>query len=945
MALFHLSPCRVLGATVILFIAGGAPRVDGQTQWDMNNHVYEYVSTPMSWEEARATAAGMSFGGVPGHLATVTSLAENAFLVSQFPTQSSPWLGGEQPPGSVEPAGGFRWITGEPFVFTAWRAGEPNNGGAGEEVIAYSAPNPDLWNDFPNRSDFLRPFLVEYDLPTVPERRVINGHHYQIVWTFLDWTAARNAAATLTLDGEPGHLATVTSLAENAFLSGRFHTSMAAWLGGEQPPGSIEPDGGWQWVTGEAFEFEAWGPGEPNDSNTLGPSEEAIAYFAAFPTTWNDLPSSSSVVRPFLVEFETPLGECFSDLPGLVSWWRGEANIADNGGDANGSTLGTTQFERGVVGSGFTFDDDADGVVIPANPRLDIGPSGFSVALWMQGLGTQPGPIFTVLDKSFGFVDTSGWAIEGNSSDGSVRFVIGTGLDTDPAILSSPLGVLDGEYHFVVGSWDGQTVRLHVDGLLQDSQAASVVADNSRDLVFGFAEGGGAPQSFFRGLVDEVQIFSRALTDGEIQVVHTTGGAGLCTKEPVARAGDDQTVFEGDLAQLDGTASFDSEERPLTFQWTLLAGPSVSFDATSPQPTFLAPVVALGGATLTFQLVVNDGLLSSTPAITNVIVKNVNGMPVADAGPDQTVAEGAIATLDGSGSFDPDDEPLFFEWQQTAGPLVLLDDPFVPQPTFLVPFVAPGGQTVRFELQVTDGIDTASDSVDVLIQSVNQVPIADAGPDLTVDELTFVQLDATASSDPDGDVLCFEWTQVSGPGVELCDRFTATPSFCAPAVAQGEKTLEFEVVVNDLFGGFDSDRVIVTVRDVNAPPDCSRARASRRLLWPPNHKMVPVRILGVTDPDDRRVKIEITSVTQDEPVTGHVSGDTGPDAVIRGRTVLLRREVDRSGNGRVYRVHFTATDRSGASCSSFVDVCVPTSWKKWRQPCIDDGQLYDSTGN
>jgi len=64
--------------------------------------------------------------------------------------------------------------------------------------------------------------------------------------------------------------------------------------------------------------------------------------------------------------------------------------------------------------------------------------------------------------------------------------------------------------------------------------------------------------------------------------------------------------------------------------------------------------------------------------------------------------------------------------------------------------------------------------------------------------------------------------------------------------------------------------------------------------------------------------------------------------VIHGSKVLMRAERSGSGNGRVYRLHFTATNDSGESCTGSVDVWVPKSLKP-RLPVIDDGQVYDST--
>jgi Lectin C-type domain len=95
-----------------------------------NGHIYEPVGPlPITWPAANAAALAAG-----GHLATITSAAENTFvfgLVNNVPGfwnfDRGPWLGGHQKPGSTEPDGGWTWVTGEPFTFTHWQNG-PNNG-------------------------------------------------------------------------------------------------------------------------------------------------------------------------------------------------------------------------------------------------------------------------------------------------------------------------------------------------------------------------------------------------------------------------------------------------------------------------------------------------------------------------------------------------------------------------------------------------------------------------------------------------------------------------------------------------------------------------------------------------------------------------------------------------------------------------------------------------
>ena len=120
-------------------------------------------------------------------------------------------------------------------------------------------------------------------------------------------------------------------------------------------------------------------------------------------------------------------------------------------------------------------------------------------------------------------------------------------------------------------------------------------------------------------------------------------------------------------------------------------------------------------------------------------------------------------------------------------------------------------------------------------------------------------------------------------------------------------------------------------------PSCTNAVASPSLLWPPNHKLVPISILGVTNPGGGAVTITVTSIFQDEPVTG------GPDGTGVGTsTASVRAERDGGGDGRVYHISFKATNAGGASCTGAVTVGVPHDQGHNGGP-VDEGALYDST--
>ena len=411
---------------------------------------------------------------------------------------------------------------------------------------------------------------------------------------------------------------------------------------------------------------------------------------------------------------------------------------------------------------------------------------------------------------------------------------------------------------------------------------------------------------------------------------------------PVASAGPDQTVNEGTAVTLDGSASSDPEGSPLSYSWSWIQIPGLDVvlnQSNTANPTFVAPQVTAGGVTLTFQLIVNDGSNNSAPASVNVSVKKINHPPVADAGGNQSVKEGSTATLHGSNSYDPDGDALTFLWTQVSGPTVVLSDPNSPNPTFTAPSVAPIGTTLTFQLIVSDGLDQAFANVDVSVVNVNHPPVANAGMDQTKNEASVVTLDGTQSYDPDGDALMFAWTQVSGPTVVLSDSSSSAPSFTAPLVSVGGETLVFRLTVDDGLGGVSSDEVSVRVLHVAAPPNCALAKPVT--LWPPNHKMVPVAVTGVTDPDNDQVIITILGITQDEPVNGLGDGDTSPDAAISGDKALIRSERAGMGDGRVYKINFKAENTSGQNCIGAVAVCVPHDMKPGTS-CVDSGQFYNS---
>ncbi|MEM8709673.1 MAG: C-type lectin domain-containing protein [Planctomycetota bacterium] len=141
-----------------------------------NGHVYELISSTVDWSQARSFAESSTHQGVQGHLVTISDEAERIFVSSL--TGATVWIGAHQDTTSSsysEPNGGWTWITGEPFQYTFWASGEPNNSPAGENVAqAYGWGG---WNDaldtpFAGSSGF----IIEYDIDAC-EGDVFDGNH------------------------------------------------------------------------------------------------------------------------------------------------------------------------------------------------------------------------------------------------------------------------------------------------------------------------------------------------------------------------------------------------------------------------------------------------------------------------------------------------------------------------------------------------------------------------------------------------------------------------------------------------------------------------------------------------------------------------------------------------------------------------------------------------
>ncbi|MBU0992356.1 MAG: PASTA domain-containing protein [Proteobacteria bacterium] len=198
--------------------------------------------------------------------------------------------------------------------------------------------------------------------------------------------------------------------------------------------------------------------------------------------------------------------------------------------------------------------------------------------------------------------------------------------------------------------------------------------------------------------------------------------------EPVADAGDDATVDQGDTVCLDGTKSSDPNGDSFTYSWTVTApdGSNVPLDdPSSPTPCFTADQMGDYKATL----VVSDGKLDSEPD--GVTISSKNSKPIADAGETKAGPVNTVICLDGMGSSDPDGDDLSFSWAILSGPeghTAELDDPTAVDPC-LTPDL-PGPYVAQ--LIVTDSRHLESEP-DTVVIDAKEIPCVPPDGDLDGD--------------------------------------------------------------------------------------------------------------------------------------------------------------------------------------------------------------------
>ena len=314
-----------------------------------------------------------------------------------------------------------------------------------------------------------------------------------------------------------------------------------------------------------------------------------------------------------------------------------------------------------------------------------------------------------------------------------------------------------------------------------------------------------------------------------VQVRNTGSGSG--NQPPFASAGGDRTVAPGSFVLLDPSGSSDPEGQPLSFTWVQVSGPAVDIrpvNALSGQYGFTAP--SQTAAPIVVRLTARDDQgAEDTDDAAITVSSPANRPPVANAGLNRQVAPGAIVSLNGNGSSDPDGDALSFSWTQVSGPAVAIANAAQANASFVAP-AAEGAGPVIIRLTVNDGRGgTGTDDLIIAISAVtNRPPRADAGADQQAAAGSTVILNGGGSSDPDGDALTYAWTQVGGIPVSLSNAQQQVASFVAPP---GAVTIDlpFRLSVTDGRGGAASDDIVVHIIPASTSAPTADAGPDRRI--------------------------------------------------------------------------------------------------------------------
>lgn len=238
----------------------------------------------------------------------------------------------------------------------------------------------------------------------------------------------------------------------------------------------------------------------------------------------------------------------------------------------------------------------------------------------------------------------------------------------------------------------------------------------------------------------------------------------------------------------------------------------------------------------------------------------------------------------------------------------------------------------------------------VMVTWLNHPPVCDAGGAYVVDVQTDtaqVTLDASGSSDADGDSLQFTWSVDCVDGAWLDDAHSMTPTLMITGACLCVDSFTVNLTVDD---GYDTSSCAATIHINDLRPPVIEVREDWLELWPPNHRYHEITpemmILSVEDACGNPIDIAsglVVEVRSDEPEISSGDGHKREDMKVTcPNLVKVRAERMGSGNGRVYTIVYRYYTKNGVSAEAEAHVAVPHD-SAGKEIVNDDGSGYSIT--
>ena len=246
---------------------------------------------------------------------------------------------------------------------------------------------------------------------------------------------------------------------------------------------------------------------------------------------------------------------CTNTAPGQLARWPGDASTTEVAHGRDGTPIGGTSYAAGKVNQAFSFDGASHIVSVPDDPDWSLT-GDFSIDTWVSFAGFHGrAQALVAQDEGVGTTDKwMFWYAEG----GALAFEFGTqGMGFLP--VSSPWSPTISQWYHVAVTRSGADFTLYINGAVVDTGSETTsIPDAAAPLTLGWGE----TDWFFDGLLDEPEIYSRALSDTEIKAIYDAGSSSRCaitqstlTLTPPAWAYPNETLtIDGTLALSGGAA-------------------------------------------------------------------------------------------------------------------------------------------------------------------------------------------------------------------------------------------------------------------------------------------------------------------------------------------------------------------------------------------------------